>query len=204
MTTVMVCEHSPINRQELRRELSTISGIVRVTSAASGEEAIARYPIERPDVVLLAVRMPGLGGVESLRTLLADHPDATVLMLTSGEDAEGIGAAVHDGAAGYVVKQASREELAAAITLALSSRTDPVNEVAEATPVTGRSVPKLTDRERQVLSGMSRGLSNAEIGQQLFLSEDTIKTHARRLFRKLDVADRAHAVGEGFRWGLLQ
>ncbi len=200
----MVCENSPTRRQELRRSLTTINGIGRVTSAASGEEAIARYPIERPDVILMSVRMPGLGGVESLRRLVSEFPDATVLMLTAGDDAHGVGAAVQEGAAGYVVKQATREELATAITLALSSRSEPIAEPTLNGDADARTMPKLTERERQVLSGMSRGLSNAEIGQQLFLSEDTIKTHARRLFRKLGVSDRAHAVGEGFRWGMLQ
>ena len=125
-------------------------------------------------------------------------------MVTVAEDAEGVARAVSSGARGYLVKDATREEMAAAVVHALSDaawrRPIPAPRAVEATG----TAPALTEREMQVLTGMSRGRSNAEIGKELFLSEDTVNTHARRLFRKLDAADRAQAVAVGFRWGLVR
>lgn len=189
-------------REAVRRALSGLPGVERVTAAGSGEEVLARYPLERPDLILMDVRMPGIGGVEATRRLVAAHPDASIVMLTMGEDADGVARAVAGGARGYIAKDASREELASTMTLILSGGPEiPGQRGSRARP--GGAPPALTEREQQVLDGMSRGLSNAGIGKELFLSEDTVKTHARRLFRKLGAADRAQAVALGFRWGFL-
>jgi len=204
VVTVLVCDDSVLVRESLHRTLAGIPGITRVVDASSGEEALARWPVERPSLVMMDVRMPGIGGVEATRRLLARHPDALVLMVTVAEDAEGVARAVSSGARGYVVKDATREEMAATVVHALSDavwrRPLPAPRAVEATS----AAPALTEREMQVLTGMSRGRSNAEIGKELFLSEDTVKTHARRLFRKLNAADRAQAVAIGFRWGLVR
>ncbi|MGV1035594.1 MAG: response regulator [Candidatus Nanopelagicales bacterium] len=202
MTTVLVCDDAPMAREAVRRQLASLPGVERVTAAGSGEEVLARYPLERPDLILMDVRMPGIGGVEATRRLVSAHPDASIMMLTMGEDADGVARAVAGGARGYVAKDASREELASAMTLVLSAGPDmPGQRGSQARP--GGAPPALTEREQQVLDGMSRGLSNAGIGKELFLSEDTVKTHARRLFRKVGAADRAQAVAVGFRWGFL-
>jgi DNA-binding NarL/FixJ family response regulator len=203
VTTVCVCDDSPLARESLRRAVAGLPGVTRVTAAASGEEVLNRYPAERPDLVLLDVRMPGLGGVEALRRLVAVHPEASVLMLTLAEDTDGVARAVAAGARGYLRKDATREELVATVGQALTrSRTrEPVG--GRPRPTVEGMPPSLTERELQVLSGMSRGRSNAEIGRELYLSEDTVKTHARRLFRKLGVRDRAQAVAHGFRRGLV-
>ena len=203
MTTVLVCDDAPQQRQTIVRAVSAIPGVERVTAAGSGEEVIARFPIERPDLVLMDVRMPGIGGVEASRRLVAAHPDAAVVMLTMGEDPDGVARAVSAGARGYVAKDASREEVAATVALALAAGRDgPASRSPRVRPA--GTPPSLTEREQQVLDGMSRGKSNAEIGRELYLSEDTVKTHARRLFRKLSAADRAQAVALGFRWGFLR
>jgi len=147
--------------------------------------------------------MPGLGGIEATRRLLASHPDASIVMMTMAEDVDGVARAVNAGACGYLVKNASREELAASVAHVLSwARAPRVPTRRQAVP--DGLPPALSQRERQVLDGMSRGLSNAEIGRELYLSEDTVKTHARRLFRKLHAADRAQAVAVGFRWRLVR
>ena len=202
MATVLVCDDSPLSRETLRRVVATVPGVTRVVGAGSGEEALARWTVERPSLVLMDVRMPGLGGVEATRRLMALNPEAVVLMLTVGEDADGVARGIAAGARGYVVKDASREELALTIVQALTEAAWR-RHTAPATVPAGRP-PALTDRETQVLTGMSRGRSNAEIGKELYLSEDTVKTHARRLFRKLGAADRAQAVAVGFRWGLVR
>ncbi|HYY11450.1 MAG TPA: response regulator transcription factor [Kineosporiaceae bacterium] len=204
MATVLVCDDSALVRETLHRALVTVPGVTRVVDAASGEEALARWPVERPSLVLMDVRMPGIGGVEATRRLLSRHPEAVVVMVTVAEDAEGVARAVVGGARGYVVKDATREEMAATVVHALSDalwrRSAPAPRAVEGSA----PAPALTEREMQVLTGMSRGRSNSEIGKELFLSEDTVKTHARRLFRKLGAADRAQAVAVGFRWGLVR
>jgi DNA-binding NarL/FixJ family response regulator len=195
----MVCDDSPVVRENLRRAVAAIPGITRAVATSSGEEVLSRWAAERPDLVLLDVRMPGLGGVETSRRLLSRHPGAAVLMLTVAEDVDGVARAIAAGARGYLVKDATRQELTAAVLGA-------VNGASRHRPVRRRSdeeTPSLTERELQVLTGMGRGRSNAEIGRELFLSEDTVKTHARRLFRKLGAADRAQAVAKGFRLGMV-
>lgn len=204
MTTVLICDDHRSVREGLRHVVSGILGVDRVATAGSGEEVLARYPLERPDLVLMDVRMPGLGGLEATRRLVAAHPEAAVLMLGSAEDREQVAVAVSAGARGYLLKDVSHEELCAALAHAVGlaglvgrpARRPPPRLV----PTEG---PALTERELQVLTGMSQGKSNGQIGKDLYLSEDTIKTHARRLYRKLEVNDRAQAVALGFRRGLV-
>lgn len=199
MSTIMVCDDSPVVRETLRRTVAGIAGVTRAVAASSGEEVLSRWAVERPDLVLMDVRMPGLGGVEAARRLLSRHPGAAVLMLTVSEDVDGVARAISAGARGYLVKDATRPEITAAVLGAVSG----ASRRRSPRPRTEEEVPTLTERELQVLTGMGRGRSNAEIGRELFLSEDTVKTHARRLFRKLSAADRAHAVAKGFRLGMV-
>ncbi len=199
MSTIMVCDDSPVVRETMRRTVAGIPGVTRAVAASSGEEVLERWATERPDLVLLDVRMPGLGGVEAARRLFSRHPGAAVLMLTVSEDVDGVARAIAAGARGYLVKDATRPEITAAVLGAVAGQT----HRRAARPRSEDAVPALTERELQVLTGMGRGRSNAEIGRELFLSEDTVKTHARRLFRKLAASDRAHAVAKGFRLGMV-
>ena len=207
MTTVLICDDHRIVREGLRQFVEDVPGVDRVVTAASGEEALARFAAEHPDLVLMDVSMPGLGGLEATRRLIAGHPGANVVMLTAQEDRDHVAAAVTAGARGYLVKDVSREELCAAVAHALAGRDLVEPTLRRALAERGsRDVAKgaqLTERELQVLTGMSQGKSNAQIGRELFLSEDTVKTHARRLFRKMGVTDRAQAVASGFRRGLV-
>jgi DNA-binding NarL/FixJ family response regulator len=202
MSTVLVCDDSATVREMLKRTVAAVPGVTRVITAVSGEECLGRWPVERPSVVLLDVRMPGVGGVETARLLLERHPEACLVMLCGPEDADGVSRAILHGARGYITKDAPREELSAAVLHVITEgkRAGADVRAGAATP----KVPDLTEREVQVLTGMSRGRSNAEIGRELFLSEDTVKTHARRLFRKLGAADRAQAVAVGFRTGVVR
>lgn len=207
MTTVLICDDHRIVREGLRQFVEDVPGVDRVVTAASGEEALARFTAEHPDLVLMDVSMPGLGGLETTRRLIAGNPGANVVMLTAQEDRDHVAAAVTAGARGYLVKDVSREELCAAVAHALAGRdlVEPslrraLNERSHSREDKGA---QLTERELQVLTGMSQGKSNAQIGRELFLSEDTVKTHARRLFRKMGVTDRAQAVACGFRRGLV-
>jgi DNA-binding NarL/FixJ family response regulator len=204
VTTVLICDDLRAVREGLRRSVESLPGVDRVDTVSSGEEVLARWPSERQDLVLMDVQMPGLGGVEAVRRLVHDHPEANVVMLTLASDREAAAAAIAGGARGFLHKDVSREELSATVANVLTSsglerdpRPAPYTRTIEA------DAPQLTERERQVLSGMACGKSNAQIGRDLYLSEDTIKTHARRLFRKMEVGDRAHAVAAGFRYGFV-
>ena len=209
MTTVLICDDHRIVREGLRQFVAAVPGVDRVVTAASGEEALARYAAELPDLVLMDVQMPGVGGLEATRRLCVDHPGARVIMLTAQDDRDNVATAVANGARGYLLKDVSHEELCAAVVTALSGeelfepsvRRALVERQNEKTAAS--AALQLNERELQVLRGMSQGMSNAEIGRELYLSEDTVKTHARRLFRKLGVGDRAQAVALGFRRGLV-
>ncbi len=208
MTTVLICDDHRIVREGLRQFVAGVPGVDKVETAASGEEVLARYPHEHPDLVLMDVRMPGLGGLEATRRLVQQFPEAKVIMLTAADDRDQVAAAVSSGARGYLLKDVSHEELCAAVAHALDGidLVEPTLRRALASRDTVRSAPpqaQLTERELQVLTGMSQGKSNSAIGRELYLSEDTVKTHARRLFRKLGVNDRAQAVALGFRRGLV-
>jgi DNA-binding NarL/FixJ family response regulator len=202
VTTVLICDDMRVVRDGLRRSVQTIPGVGRVDTVGSGEELLARWPTERQDLVLVDVQMPGLGGVETVRRLVRQHPDANVVMLALSSDREGVAAAITAGARGFLHKDVAREEMCALVANALSIPTQATGPTA---PFVERTapVPDLTERELQVLTGMAAGKSNAQIGRDLYLSEDTIKTHARRLFRKLGVGDRAQAVASGFRSGIV-
>ena len=207
MTTVLVCDDHRIVREGLSAFVADVPGVETVLTAASGEEVLARYPSDKPDLILMDVQMPGLGGLEATRRLLREHPEATVIMLTAADDRDHVASAITAGARGYLVKDVSREELCAAVGHALAGLdlVEPSmrRAYAERAQRTAEHQVPLTERELQVLRGMSQGKSNSEIGRELFLSEDTIKTHARRLFRKMEVSDRAQAVANGFRQGLV-
>ena len=202
MTTVLICDDHRQVREGLRQSVLAVPGVDRVDTAASGEEVLARWPAERHDLVLMDMQMPGLGGLETTRRLVRQHPDANVVMLTGAADRDVVALAISGGARGYLHKDVSREELCAAVATALSGHALAAASVPrQAIDPTG---PELTERELQVLTGMAAGQSNSQIGRELYLSEDTIKTHARRLFRKLGVNDRAQAVASGFRLGLVR
>jgi len=208
VTTVLICDDHRIVREGLRQFVAGVPGVDKVETAASGEEVLARYPHEHPDLVLMDVRMPGLGGLETTRRLVAQYPRAKVIMLTAADDRDQVAAAVTSGARGYLLKDVSHEELCAAVAHALDGLdlVEPSlrRALVSREPVrTGLPQAQLTQRELQVLTGMSQGKSNSAIGRELYLSEDTVKTHARRLFRKLGVNDRAQAVALGFRRGLV-
>jgi DNA-binding NarL/FixJ family response regulator len=203
MTTVLICDDHRQIREGLRQSVQTVPGVDRVDIAASGEEVLARWPAERQDLVLMDLQMPGLGGLETARRLVRQHPDANIVMLTGAADRDLVALAISGGARGYLHKDVSREELCAAVATALSGFALAAAAEDRLEPLDARH-PELTERELQVLHGMAGGKSNAQIGRELYLSEDTIKTHARRLFRKLGVNDRAQAVASGFRLRLVR
>ncbi|MEI6693576.1 MAG: response regulator transcription factor [Actinomycetes bacterium] len=202
MASVLVCDDSSMSRETLRRSIALVPGVSRVDVASCGEEVLQRWPSERPDLVLMDVRMPGMGGMEAARRLVMSYPEAVVVMLTVAQDRDAVSRAIAAGARGFLTKDATREEISATVSFALESRAW-VSAQRRPRELLAGEPPALTERELQVLEGMSRGRSNSEIGKELFLSEDTVKTHARRLFRKIGAADRAQAAALGYRWGYV-
>lgn len=174
-----------------------------VAEAEDGTQAIEKYKAVRPDVVLMDVRMPAMGGLEALRELMARWPTARVMMLTTSEFDEDIQRAIEAGAAGYLQKSVTREELVRAIHHVHLGR----SYVPEVTARRLGQLAKrrhLSHREGDVLDGMRRGLSNRDIGVALSISEHTVKAHVKAILQKLESADRAEAVARGFEQGLLR
>ena len=200
VTKVLVLDERRRVRETLRDLLATIGEIEQVDSVATPEELFERFPHERPDVVLIGTQRAVSSGVETCRRLLGVDPAAAVLIFGAPDDGPNIAAAVAVGARGYLRWDATPVELAIGLTQAgiVGDLPGPRVRGNHRGPAVG-----LTEREMQVLVGMSQGKSNAGIGRDLYLSEDTVKTHARRLFKKLGVGDRAQSVAIGFRMGLL-
>lgn len=200
MPSVLICIASPVVRQRLALCAAGIAGVTSVGTAASGREALARYAATPADLVLVDAALTDPDGVQTTRLLAGRDPAAAVLVVGVDDDPAVVTAAMVAGARGFLRADLSREDLAVALAHALAGELPGAGTQSQA--AARRSVA-LTERELQVLRGMCEGKSNGEIGRELYLSEDTVKTHARRLFRKLGVNDRAHAVASGFRLGLV-
>jgi DNA-binding NarL/FixJ family response regulator len=176
-----------------------------VGEASNGSEAVSRVAELGPDVVLMDLRMPELGGVEAIVQLRRRTPDVRVLVLTTYDSDSDVFAAIEAGATGYLLKDAPREELIRAVQAV--HRGESVLSPA----VAGRLMRKvrrpahdaLSQRELDVLRLIADGAANREAAAQLFVSEATIKTHLLHIYEKLGVRDRAAAVGEAYRRGLL-
>ncbi|MFD9723753.1 response regulator [Streptomyces sp. NPDC059072] len=194
------------------RLILTARGIDVVGVAADGVEAVGLVRRTRPDVVLLDIRMPNMDGLEAARRILAEAPECRVIMLTTFDLDSYVYAALAAGASGFLLKDVTPEHLAAAVRLVgtgdallapsitrrLVERCGPGPEAA-AHP----GLDSLTPREREVLTLMGHGRSNAELARDLTLSEATVKTHVARIFAKLSLRDRAQAVVVAYETGLV-
>ncbi len=230
MSGVIVCHGSAGVRDRIVTAAHGVPSLSPARSAATAEELVALVRRTGPALVLLDAHLPGVGPIEALRRLRTLDVTPTVIMLAVAGDEVTLDRAVALGARGYLPPDVERAELVAVATHGLGSpgvpsqpgarpgveattaraaaaavsRTAQSTIVAEPSPSRRPASGELTRRELEVLSGMSHGRSNAQIGGELFLSEDTVKTHARRLFRKLGAADRAQAVAIGLRTGLIR
>jgi DNA-binding NarL/FixJ family response regulator len=187
---VLVADDHPVVRQGLCTMLELEDDIEVVARAADGEEAVMMARREHPDITLLDVQMPVLDGIEALRRIRSDDPEARVIVLTTYRNEDYIFPSLRAGARGYLLKDASREELTGAIraVAAGESLLDP--DMVDAAKDDGG----LTTRELEVLSLMADGHNNAQIATTLYVSENTVKTHVSKIFAKLGCRDRAAAV----------
>ncbi|MEV0416092.1 response regulator transcription factor [Streptomyces sp. NPDC050448] len=200
----MLVDDHPVVREGLSAMLELDEGIRVVGQAGSGEEAVLLAARLRPDIVLLDLRMGAMDGVTATGHILRESPGTKVVIVTTYEDDADILRAVEAGAAGYLLKGSSREELVHAVKAAARGETVLTPSLA---PKLFRArvvkAPVLSEREREVLQLVRQGLTNAHIGRRLFISEATVKTHLLRAFKKLSVSDRTAAVITALERGLL-
>ncbi len=208
---VLVADDHPVVRAGLRALLSAEPGLAVVAEAGSGEETVVMARQHQPDVVLMDLRMPGAGGLAAIRQLSADQPGARVVVLTTYDSDADILPAVEAGAAGYLLKDAPRDTLVGAIFAAARGETvlapavagRLVNRLRAAPPEAPPARETLSAREAEVLTLAGRGLTNAQIGRELFVSEATVKTHLLRAYAKLGVSSRTAAVTRAMELGVL-
>jgi DNA-binding NarL/FixJ family response regulator len=215
---VLIADDQPVVRDGLAMLLGLLDDVEIVATAADGIEAVNRALSERPDIVLMDLRMPGLDGTQATRQILASLPDTRVLVLTTYADDQFLFPALQAGARGYLTKDATAEEIEHAIRALIAGHThlDPavqqrlVTAVLDQPPPTPEPATKsrpdlpdaLTPREIEVLKLIAAGLSNNEIADHLVLSNATIKTHINRIFYKTGARDRAQAVRYAYHHGL--
>jgi DNA-binding NarL/FixJ family response regulator len=210
---VLVVDDQSMVRAGFRLLLADEPDLEVVAEAGNGLEAVAQAARFHPDVILMDIRMPELDGLEATRRILAADPTARVLVLTTFNLDEYVYEALRAGASGFVLKDDPPEQLIAAV------RTVAGGEALLSAAVTRRviehftrqhrqeppaAVESLTAREMEVFALITRGLSNAEIGAELFISDTTVKTHVTRLLQKLDLRDRAQAIVLAYQTGLFE
>ncbi|MBM7056330.1 MULTISPECIES: response regulator transcription factor [Streptomyces] len=207
--TLLIADDHPVVRDGLRGILEPADGFTVLGEASGGTEAVEMTLRMDPDVVLMDLRMSAGNGVEAIAELTRRGARARVLVLTTFDTDSDTLPAIEAGATGYLLKDALRDELFAAIRAAAEGRTVLSPAVASrlVTAVRRPAVPPVDDtlsaREVQVLEQVARGASNREIARRLFISEATVKTHLIHIYGKLDVRDRAAAVAVAYQRGIL-
>ncbi len=213
---VLIADDQRVVREGLSMLISLIDGVEVVGAACDGAEAVRLAEAYHPDVIMMDLRMPGTDGVVATADLRRRLPASRVLVLTTYADQDAILPALQAGARGYLTKDASAEQIEAAIRAVHAGQThlDPavqeflvaavIDPAAAAGPSgLGQNPPDgLTAREAEVLTLLASGLSNTEIAQRLYLSNATVKTHINRIFAKTGARDRAQAVRYAYRHGL--
>ncbi|MBP1467891.1 response regulator transcription factor [Candidatus Chloroploca sp. M-50] len=202
---ILIVEDQRIVREGLRALLEDETVVFLVGEAAHGEAAVAQYEALRPDVVLMDLQMPGMDGAEATRRIRALDPQARVLVLTTYATDEFIFAALRAGAKGYLLKDASADELIAAIQAIYAGQTQLSPAVAArlVAGVGGGGPEPLTARELDVLTLIGRGQSNDAIAVALNISPRTVKVHVQNILGKLNAANRTEAVAIAVRQGVL-
>jgi DNA-binding NarL/FixJ family response regulator len=205
MIRVLLVDDHPVVREGLRGMLEAEADLSVVGEAGSGEEAVAQARVLAADVILMDLRMRGLDGVGATERIIAETPGARIVVLTTYETDADILRAVEAGASGYLLKDASRADLANAIRAAARGETVLAPSVAGrlVNQVRRPATQTLSGREVEVLGLVAKGLTNADIGRALHISEATVKTHLLRTFGKLGVSDRTAAVTTAMTLGML-
>ncbi|MFF7237646.1 response regulator transcription factor [Streptomyces collinus] len=213
---VLVADDQQMVRQGFTVLLNTKPDIEVIGQAVDGRDAVAKVAELAPDVVLMDIRMPELGGIEATRLITAGHPGIRVLVLTTFDLDEYVYEALRAGAAGFLLKDASADQLAEAVRVvaagdALLAPGITRRLIAEFSRLDGSPRPplrqrvgELTERETEVLALIAQGLSNAEIAGRLVVAEQTVKTHVGRILVKLGLRDRTQAAVFAYESGLVR
>ena len=210
MTTAVLVDDHPVFRKGLRTLLEEL-GVEVVGEAPDGAQGVVTALECRPDVVLMDVQMPELDGVSATARLIEQWPEAQVLMLTMAGDDSAVFAAIQAGALGYLLKGAGIEEISRAVSGVAVGNAVYGPEVARrmrafftaGSGVAAKPFPELSEREREVLVLVGRGLSNAEAARAVFMSEATVKTYVSRMLAKLGLTNRTQAAILAYEAGLL-
>ena len=204
---LMLVDDHRMLRETLRRSMLD-EGFDVVAEASDGHEAVDLAVEHRPDVVLMDVTMPEMGGVEATRRIVQDVPGIRVIMLTMHADRDVIASAIRAGAVGYLVKDCSFEEVAATVREAMSGDTDVSQQLAATMLAEARQLPDdgnaVSKREIEVLQLIADGCSTPEVAEQLFISQKTVKNHLASIYAKLDARDRTQAVLQAVRMGIVR
>ena len=203
---VVICDDHALFRRGLAMVLEEEPGMVVVGEAEDGDAAVAAAEELAPDVVLMDVRMPKRSGIDATRAIAESVPSARIIMLTVSDEEEDLYEAIKAGAAGYLLKEVSIEEVAGAIRSVVSGQSLITPSMAskllaEFTNLSKRAeqrqavpTPRLTSRELEVLKLVAQGMSNKEIASELYISENTVKNHVRNILEKLHLHSRMEAV----------
>ena len=203
ITCVVADDHPAV--LEAVAEFLIQGGIEVIARARDGEEALERIEQRKPQVALVDVRMPKLGGIELTRRAQRSAPDTSILLYTGYGDRALLTEALDAGVRGFVLKEAPMDDLLRAVQSVATGGTyvDPVLAGTLAASSIGNKLPELTQRERDVLRLLADGLANEEIGKRLYISAETVRTHVRKAMDKLDADTRTQAVARALRDRLI-
>lgn len=206
---VVVADDHPFFRDGVARGLTTSGRVEVVAEADDGRQALDAIREHSPDVALVDYEMPDIDGLGVVRAAVRDGLATRVLLLSAHTDSAVVFLALQEGAAGYLAKDSRRAEIVAAVLDVAKGRTVVPPELAaglagEIRMRAQTTGPALSEREREVLQAFARGLSVPQVAGELFIGVSTVKTHVQRLYEKLGVSDRAAAVAEGMRRGLVE
>ena len=200
--TILTVDDHGLIRAGLTAVVATEPDLRIVAEAANGEEAIEQFEVHRPDIVLMDLRMPVMDGLAATRAILADHPDAKIIVLSTYDGDVNIHRALEAGARGYLLKDMLRTEVLNAMRqVHRGERCLPPPVAAQLAAHTPRI--ELTPREAEVFHYVARGCTNAEIAAQIGRTEGTVKVHVKNILRKLDAHDRTEAVAIGLERGFI-
>jgi len=202
ITCLIVDDHEVV-REGLRLSLSRASHVRVIGEAGDGATAVALVERRKPDVVIMDVRMPGMDGLEATKEILKVQPDAAVLIFTAFSERSLLARGLESGARGYILKEAPHESLLRALEKVASGEgyIDPALMPAFLSGKEGTDM--LTAREREILQLLADGMSNADVAQKLFISQETVKSHVRHILTKLEADTRTHAVAIALRDSII-
>ena len=202
ITCLIVDDHEVV-REGLRLSLSRAPHIRVVGEAADGATAVSLAERRKPDVVIMDVRMPGMDGLEATKLLTQRVPDTAVLIFTAYSERSLLGRGLESGAKGYILKEAPHQTLLKAIDKVVAGEgfVDPA--LMPAFIAQQGQTDMLTTREREILQLLADGMSNADVAQRLFISQETVKSHVRHILTKLEADTRTHAVAIALREAII-